>query len=265
MSTTYTCHRQLLKPTGIEHCIRASFTSADAVNLIVAKITVLEVYVVPPQWVSAASLLAVPFTPFAGPFRMQSSPRSWSARLPSTCSAASSRCGTAAPVLLSQQCERCFVCRAIRLPGHARDALLVTFLDAKLSLLEFDPAKNDIVTTAIHCFDDRRWTVRFLCGRPACLPDVVRLLLQKAPKFNTVARPEIRVDPLNRCAAMIIYGTQLLGETPSLQPQLYSFCSLRPLQCFPLGARMKARPRSISLSTKGARVPHRPLSHALFG
>jgi hypothetical protein len=51
-------------------------------------------------------------------------------------------------------------CRAIRLPGNARDSLLLTFLDAKMSVIDFDPAKNEIVTTSIHGFDERRWTVR---------------------------------------------------------------------------------------------------------
>lgn len=40
-------YNELQDATGVEHCARASFLSADAVNLVVAKSNVLEVYDIP--------------------------------------------------------------------------------------------------------------------------------------------------------------------------------------------------------------------------
>ena len=43
--------------------------------------------------------------------------------------------------------------RSVRLPGAAHDTLLVAFADAKLALLEYDPAARVLRTRAAHSFD----------------------------------------------------------------------------------------------------------------
>ncbi|XP_065344117.1 cleavage and polyadenylation specificity factor subunit 1 [Cloeon dipterum] len=76
------------------------------------------------------------------------------------------------------------------LAGSARDALLISFKEAKLSLVEYDPDKNDLRTLSLHYFedDDMRggWT-------------------QMEQRL-----PAIRVDPENRCAVMLGYGRKLI-------------------------------------------------------
>eukprot|EP00960_Hanusia_phi_P054800 762781-Hanusia_phi.AAC.3 len=77
----------------------------------------------------------------------------------------------------------------IRLPGRDRDHLFLVFKDAKLSILEYDNSIDDIVTVSLHLFEDdeiRKGRVSF--GRA----------------------PILRVDPLQRCAALLVYESRLI-------------------------------------------------------
>lgn len=44
MSTSFTLYKELFPPTTVEHVQRASFTSATATNVIVAKASLLQIY-----------------------------------------------------------------------------------------------------------------------------------------------------------------------------------------------------------------------------
>lgn len=68
------------------------------------------------------------------------------------------------------------------------DYLLLAFSDAKLSVLEWDIWHNDIRTVSLHQFEEED------------LKDSFR---------NLLFRPDIRVDPQNRCAIMLFYGRHL--------------------------------------------------------
>jgi cleavage and polyadenylation specificity factor subunit 1 len=44
MASTYTFHKELFPPQTVEHVERARFISADAINLIIAKDNILQIY-----------------------------------------------------------------------------------------------------------------------------------------------------------------------------------------------------------------------------
>ncbi|XP_053620009.1 cleavage and polyadenylation specificity factor subunit 1 [Plodia interpunctella] len=77
---------------------------------------------------------------------------------------------------------------SVRYPSTGRDLLLVSFKEAKLSVLQYDPQTNNLITLSMHYFeeDDMKggWTTH---------PHI----------------PWIRVDPEFRCAVMLLYGKKL--------------------------------------------------------
>lgn len=73
--------------------------------------------------------------------------------------------------------------------GASRDCLLLAFNDAKLSIVEYDPNTHDLKTISMHYFED----------------DDMR-----DGHITYVRPPLIRVDPENRCAAMLIYNKNIV-------------------------------------------------------
>jgi cleavage and polyadenylation specificity factor subunit 1 len=70
-----------------------------------------------------------------------------------------------------------------------KDALFLSFMDAKLSLIEFDSAIQDLKTLSMHYFEDE---------------------LGKEGQWFNYASPIVRVDPDMRCACMLIYNSKLV-------------------------------------------------------
>ncbi|KAJ3160953.1 Cleavage and polyadenylation specificity factor subunit 1 [Geranomyces michiganensis] len=68
------------------------------------------------------------------------------------------------------------------------DSLLLSFKDAKMSLIEWSPALHNIVTVSIHFYEREEF---------------------KKELQTHVFAPEIRVDPQNRCAIMQFYNDRL--------------------------------------------------------
>lgn len=79
--------------------------------------------------------------------------------------------------------------KSIKLIGSKRDSLLISFADAKLALVEYDPANHDLKTLSLHYFEE---------------DDI------KGGRTQYPQGPIIRVDPDGRCAAMLIYGRTLV-------------------------------------------------------
>ncbi|CAG8741187.1 6551_t:CDS:2, partial [Acaulospora morrowiae] len=80
------------------------------------------------------------------------------------------------------------VVRTISSGANGMDSLLLSFKDAKMSLLEFSLATNSIVTVSIHYYEREEFKLEFLSNtRPT----------------------ELRVDPSNRCAVMNFFGDKL--------------------------------------------------------
>nr|XP_061808605.1 cleavage and polyadenylation specificity factor subunit 1 [Nerophis lumbriciformis] len=78
---------------------------------------------------------------------------------------------------------------SVQLIGSSRDALLLSFKDAKLSVVEYDPGTHDLKTLSLHYFEEPELRDGFV---------------------QNVHIPIVRVDPENRCAVMLIYGTKLV-------------------------------------------------------
>lgn len=79
-----------------------------------------------------------------------------------------------------------------RTSGRRRDSIILTFEDAKISILEFDDSVYGLRTSSMHCFEGPQW-VHLKKGR------------------ESFARgPFIKVDPLGRCAGVLVYGLQMI-------------------------------------------------------
>ena len=78
--------------------------------------------------------------------------------------------------------------KPVTLPGASRDSILVCFHDAKLSIIEYDPTTHGLRTVALHYFEKEEMK----CGRTQFPP------------------PILRVDPEGRCAALLVYGQNVV-------------------------------------------------------
>ncbi|XP_014854007.1 PREDICTED: cleavage and polyadenylation specificity factor subunit 1 [Poecilia mexicana] len=78
---------------------------------------------------------------------------------------------------------------SVQLIGASRDALLLSFKDAKLAVVEYDPGTHDLKTLSLHYFEEPELRDGFV---------------------QNVHIPIVRVDPENRCAVMLVYGTKLV-------------------------------------------------------
>ena len=50
--------------------------------------------------------------------------------------------------------------QSVSLAGSVRDALLLSFRDAKLSVVEYDPDTHDLRTLSLHYFEEEEMRVR---------------------------------------------------------------------------------------------------------
>ncbi|XP_014213908.1 cleavage and polyadenylation specificity factor subunit 1 [Copidosoma floridanum] len=79
--------------------------------------------------------------------------------------------------------------QAVHLINSPRDSLLLSFREAKLSVVEYDPESHSLRTVSLHYFEEEEikdgWT-------------------------NHHHIPIVRVDPEGRCAVMLIYGRKLV-------------------------------------------------------
>ena len=79
--------------------------------------------------------------------------------------------------------------QSVSLNNSPRDALLISFQEAKLSVVQHDPDTFDLKTLSLHYFEE---------------DDV------KGGWAGTHNVPIVRVDPDNRCSVMLVYGKKLV-------------------------------------------------------
>lgn len=79
--------------------------------------------------------------------------------------------------------------KSVSLSGSQRDALLISFKDAKLSVVQHDPDTFQLKTLSLHYFEE---------------DDI------KGGWLGNYYAPIVKVDPDSRCAVMVIYGRKLV-------------------------------------------------------
>ncbi|XP_076889541.1 cleavage and polyadenylation specificity factor subunit 1-like [Bidens hawaiensis] len=79
-----------------------------------------------------------------------------------------------------------------RTSGRRRDSIILTFRDAKISVLEFDDSVYGLRTSSMHCFEGPQW------------------LHLKKGRESFARGPLIKADPLGRCAGVLVYGLQMI-------------------------------------------------------
>ncbi|KAL1818556.1 hypothetical protein ACET3Z_013425 [Daucus carota] len=76
--------------------------------------------------------------------------------------------------------------------GRRRDSIILTFDDAKISVLEFDDSVHGLRTSSMHCFEGPEW------------------LYLRRGRENFPTGPLVKVDPQGRCAGVLVYGLQMI-------------------------------------------------------
>ncbi|XP_047663754.1 cleavage and polyadenylation specificity factor subunit 1 isoform X2 [Tachysurus fulvidraco] len=159
----YAVFRQAHHPTAVEFSVYCNFISSEEKNLVVAGTSQLYVYRIIYDYESSTKS------------EKSSDGKSRKEKLEQV--AAFSLFGNVMSMA------------SVQLVGANRDALLLSFKDAKLSVVEYDPGTHDLRTLSLHYFEEPELRDGFV---------------------QNVHIPIVRVDPENRCAVMLVYGTQLV-------------------------------------------------------
>ncbi|XP_062865337.1 cleavage and polyadenylation specificity factor subunit 1 [Trichomycterus rosablanca] len=159
----YAVYRQAHHPTAVEFSVYCNFISSEEKNLVVAGTSQLYVYRIINDYESSSK--------------------------PDKGSDGKSRKEKLEQVASFSLFGNIMSMASVQLVGASRDALLLSFKDAKLSVVEYDPGTHDLKTLSLHYFEEPELRDGFV---------------------QNVHNPMVRVDPENRCAVMLVYGTQLV-------------------------------------------------------
>eukprot|EP00007_Cunea_sp_BSH-02190019_P003264 CAMPEP_0174241462 /NCGR_PEP_ID=MMETSP0417-20130205/23505_1 /TAXON_ID=242541 /ORGANISM="Mayorella sp, Strain BSH-02190019" /LENGTH=1875 /DNA_ID=CAMNT_0015320703 /DNA_START=121 /DNA_END=5746 /DNA_ORIENTATION=+ len=190
MATTsrYGLFQEELRPSGADLCVRASFVSAQALNLIVARADSLEIFTL------ASSDSAIPASIPDSNSGVSDSDLKLSDGAANDASSATPRERERERPLRLHSIHRLhgrvIGLKALRLPGCARDAILLAFATARLSVVAFDGVRNTLEVLSLHCWERSE----------AALGE---------GRFQPASAPILEVDPDARAAAMLVYGHHL--------------------------------------------------------
>ncbi|XP_057528252.1 cleavage and polyadenylation specificity factor subunit 1 [Amaranthus tricolor] len=73
-----------------------------------------------------------------------------------------------------------------------RDSIILTFWDAKISVLEFDDSIHSLRVSSLHCFEGPEW------------------LQLKRGRESFARGPLVKVDPQGRCGGVLVYDLQMI-------------------------------------------------------
>ncbi|KAM1054442.1 hypothetical protein ACFX2I_001784 [Malus domestica] len=76
--------------------------------------------------------------------------------------------------------------------SRRRDSIVLTFEDAKISVLEFDDSIHGLRTSSMHCFEGPEW------------------LHLRRGRESFARGPLVKVDPQGRCGGVLVYGFQMI-------------------------------------------------------
>ncbi|XP_023931604.1 cleavage and polyadenylation specificity factor subunit 1-like [Lingula anatina] len=161
----YSIYKQTQPPTGIEHCVYCNFFSTKEKNLIIAGSTQLHVYRLNADIEGTGK----------GSEKVSDNKQK---RMKLETLGSFSLFGNVMSLA------------TVRLPGAVRDSLLLSFQDAKLSVVDYDASTHSLKTSSLHYFEEEELKHGF----------------QQQQHYI----PMIRVDPDGRCASMVIYGTHIV-------------------------------------------------------
>ncbi|KAF9970856.1 Cleavage and polyadenylation specificity factor subunit 1 [Actinomortierella ambigua] len=150
----FTLAKEIFPPTGVENVVRCNFVLPHVLNVIIARSSVLEIY----SFVEPAQADQLPRLELVATYRLNG-------------------------VITSMG-----VIRTTSSGQHGLDSILVSFKDAKMSLLEWSFSNHSLVTVSIHYYERDDYKQEFL---------------------NNTHPTEIRVDPSRRCALLTFYGDRL--------------------------------------------------------
>ncbi|XP_033126019.1 cleavage and polyadenylation specificity factor subunit 1-like isoform X2 [Anneissia japonica] len=162
----YAMYKQTHPPTGIEHCIYCNFYNRDEENLLIADTNQLHVYRL-----------------------SKDTQENEVSKNVETAAESKPRKDRIEHLQTFPMFGSIMSIKSVQLSGSSRDSVLISFSEAKLSLLEYDPGTHDLKTLSMHYFEENDLKEGY-CSR------------------STI--PEVCVDPENRCAAMLIYSSKLV-------------------------------------------------------
>lgn len=239
MQTTFCVERELTRPTVIEHSLRAHFTSPDAINLVVAKATALEVFELRPEFadeVATTNNLAISHAPVQSSDAGASSSESINSSSSSTSSSNSSGASDDAAAITSRSggsgsnstnsVVESVLARQTQHPESASQPPLLRVLETRVygrieALRSIQLPHRDTHSLLVACPDAKLSVVHFDRATQSlqtlgmhCFdhwrPDGAGAATPAATRASAAAPPLLAVDGDSRCAAMACFGNQVM-------------------------------------------------------
>lgn len=164
----YSLNKQVHPPTVVEHSIYCNFYNDSERNLLTGGSNQLKIYRLVASATSDAEV----------PSASSDSPTSRGDKVKLECLQTFSFFGEITSI------------NHVRLNKSVRDSILITFMEAKLSIVEYDPASHGLRTLSMNYFEDDEF-------RQGCVT-------------NSIYQPIVRTDPDSRCCAMFNYGKNII-------------------------------------------------------